>query len=120
MQEGKWESTMQMTMEGMQFSIPSFKTTQCVTKEDLVPKTSEKEENCKRINYKVVGNTVVWKVECVDKGTKTESEGEITYSGSSYKGTMRGKITEKGGETRNFSMKLAGRRIGECKKNRSH
>lgn len=120
MQDGEWEYTMEMKMEGMEkmpFQMPPTKTTQCITKDDLVPESSEeKDSNCKRISYKVVGNTVKWKAICVEKDMKSESEGEITYSGSSYKGTMHTKTTEKNGETRNILVKLTGRRIGECKK----
>lgn len=122
MQEGEWEYTMEMKMEGMEempFQMPPTKMRECITKDDLVPEasTSEKdEEKCKRIGYKVVGNTVKWKVVCAEEDMKSESEGEITYSGNSYKGTMHTKTTEKNGEVRNILIKLTGRRIGECKK----
>lgn len=101
----------------MTFSIPPVKTTQCLTKKDLVPSTSEKgkEKKCKNIYARVTGNTVAFKTECVDEGVKSVSEGKITYSGSSYSGTVNIETTEKGEEPMTSSAKFTGRRIGKCK-----
>ncbi|MEW6103814.1 MAG: DUF3617 domain-containing protein [bacterium] len=121
MQEGLWETTMEITVEGMPFQMPPQKMTQCITKEDLIPKTSEKEEeeNCKIIEQKIIGNKVTWKAVCVDKEGKVEIEGEITYSGTTFKGTIRMKGPGERGETINSITKLTGRRIGDCPKTTS-
>ena len=50
----------------------------------------------------------------MDKEATMEGEGEVTYSGSSYKGTMAMKMIEKSGKAQNMKMNLSGRRIGEC------
>jgi hypothetical protein len=113
MAEGKWEVTSEVTMEGMPFQIPPTKTTQCITKENAVP-TGEKDRNCKVLSQSMKGNTVTWKVRCEEKEGTTEGEGEITYSGASYKGTMQARMTEKGGKTQTVKMKLSGKRIGDC------
>ncbi len=112
--EGKWETTMEMKMEGMNFPIPPVKATQCITKDDLVPKEKEKEDKCKVKNQKITGNTVTWSMECEDRGTKTESQGEITYTGEGYHGTMRMKSTDKSGQTMVATGKMTGRRVGPC------
>jgi hypothetical protein len=116
-QEGEWETTVNMKMEGMAFSIPPVTTKQCVTKDNLVPNVSPqgKKDTCTNKDQKVSGNKVTWSGTCVDKGQKSEYEGEITYSGSSYQGTMNFKITEKSGETMSMAATMTGRRIGECK-----
>jgi len=113
-QEGEWESTMEMKMEGLSFAIPPVTTKHCITKEDVVPKASEKDDKCKIKDQKIVGNKVTWSVECLDKGEKTESQGEITYSGNSYKGTMKTRMTDKAGKTMVSTANMTGRRIGEC------
>ena len=113
-QEGEWESTMEMKMEGLPFPIPPVTTKHCVTKENVVPKASEKDEKCKVKDQRIVGNKVTWSVECIDKDGKTESQGEITYSGNSYKGTMKTRMTDKGGQTMVSTGTMTGRRIGEC------
>ena len=117
MKEGKWEHTIELKMEGMPGmpAMPPFTTTQCMTKKDLVPQTSEKEANCKVLEQKITGNKVVWKAKCIEKDSVIESEGDITYSGTAYSGTQKTKITEKSGQVMNSTAKMKGRRIGDCK-----
>jgi hypothetical protein len=113
-QEGEWESTVEMKMEGLPFAIPPVTTKHCVTKENVVPKASEKDDRCKTKDQKIVGNKVTWSVECMDKDGKSESEGGITCSGNSYKGTMKTRMTDKTGKTMVSTGTMTGRRIGEC------
>lgn len=116
MKEGMWEHTIEVKMEGMP-GVPAMPLTrtQCMTKKDLVPKSSENEGNCKVLEQKITGNQVVWKARCVEKDSVIESEGNITYSGTTYSGSQKTKITEKGGQTMTSTAKMKGRRIGECK-----
>jgi hypothetical protein len=46
MQEGIWEATIEIKMEGMPFPMPpvTSKVTQCITKKDLVPGTADKDQ----------------------------------------------------------------------------
>ncbi|MBI5026694.1 MAG: DUF3617 family protein [Nitrospirae bacterium] len=119
MKEGKWEHTMEMKMEGMPMEIPMMPitTTECLSQKDIVPQTAqkEKEQNCKILDQKITGNKVIWKVKCVEKGSVTEGEGEITYSGTTYAGTLKTKITDKSGQVMRSTTKMKGRRIGDCK-----
>ena len=118
MQEGQWEHTMEIKMEGLPVEKPSmpFTTTQCLTQKDMVPKTSKKEQNCEVKDQKITGDKVSWKVKCVEKEAVTESEGEITYSGSAYTGTMKTKTIDKSGRAMNSTTKMKGRRVGDCPK----
>lgn len=117
MQEGEWEFTTEMTMEGMPFSIPPTKDRQCLTKKDLVPKGEEdKDRNCVVKDQQVSGNTVKWTVICKDKDGTSEGKGTITYSGSNYKGTMKMTQTDKRGNAETMTMKLSGRYLGPCSK----
>lgn len=121
MQEGNWEITMEMKMDmpGMPFQMPpmTFTHTQCLTKEEIVPNTAKKDERCIIKDQKIIGNTVKWKVVCDDKASKTEGDGEITYSGTSFKGNIITKIIDKqSGQVTNSTTKMTGRRTGECKK----
>jgi len=112
--EGEWESSteMSMTMGAMSMPPTITKSTYCLTREDLVPKT-EKDKDCRILNQKVVGNTLSWRMEC----KKAEGEGEVTYRGSTYKGSFRMKMVEDG-QTMNMNMKLAGKHLGPCPKAR--
>ncbi len=115
MNEGKWEHTMEMKMEGMPgVPVMPFTSTQCMTQKDLVPKSSDKDANCTILEQRITGNKVVWKVKCIEKGSVSEGEGEITYSGTTYTGTQRIRITDKSGQVMNTTMKMKGRRIGDC------
>lgn len=112
--EGKWEVTTEVVMEGMPFKMPATKTTQCITKENMVPKNSGKSSNCKVLDQRVSGSKVSWRVKCVDSHGTTDGEGEITYSGDTYKGSMNTKMTDKDGKTQSMKAKYTGRRIGDC------
>jgi len=116
MKEGMWEHTMEVKMEGMS-GVPAmpFTTKQCMTKKDLVPQSSENKENCKILEQKITGNKVVWKAKCTEKDSVIESEGDVTYNGTTYSGSQKTKITEKGGQVMTSTAKMKGRRIGDCK-----
>ena len=112
--EGQWEVTSETSMTMGTMSMPPMagKSTYCVTREDLVPKT-EKEKDCKVVKQKVVGNTVSWRIEC----KKGEGEGEITYKGSTYKGSFRMKTVEDG-QAMTMNSKMSGKYLGPCPKGR--
>ncbi len=123
MKEGNWETTIEFKMDipGMPAEMMKpmkFTHTNCLTKKDMVPNTAQKDQTCMMKDQKMIGNKVSWKVECEDKEAKTEGQGEITYSGTSYKGTMKAKMIqkEKGAQPMTVDYKLAGRWLGDCPK----
>jgi hypothetical protein len=117
MREGLWEITMQMQMPDMPVAMPPMKMTQCITAEDLknpgraLPKGPPDEAaKCEINSYKVDGNKVTWKLTCKDPDPVT-GEGEMTASADQYEGRM--KMSAAGNE---FTMKISGKRVGDCKK----
>lgn len=114
MQEGNWEVTMKMEMQGMPFAMPPMKHNQCMTKQDLVPSTKEKDDSCVVKEQKVSGNTVSWRVVCKDRDGTTEGDGKITYAGKSYNGVMNAKMTDKSGEVTSVKYQIQGRHTGPC------
>ena len=115
MQEGKWEITMAMKVEGVPFPMPPVKYTQCFTKEDVkdgnktLPTGSDKKkDNCQVTDVNASSNSATWKMVCKDG---TTGNGEITYKGSSYTSTMT-LMTKDGGKTVN---NIKANRIGDCK-----
>ncbi len=118
MQEGNWETTVEMKIEGLPFPMPpmTYKNTECLTKKDMVPNTAGKDQTCEVKDQKITSNKVTWKVYCKDKQGVTEGDGEITYAGASYRGSMRMKTKDKGGETMVSNIKLMGKRLGACAK----
>lgn len=114
MNEGEWETTMEMKMEGMPYAIPPVKRRQCFTKDNLIPSQKEENKNCKIKNQQVVGNKVTWAVECVERGSTYESHGAITFNGDGYKGNITITSKDESGKTMVSTGVLSGRRIGEC------
>lgn len=115
MQEGKWELTMAMQVEGVPFPMPPIKYTQCFTKEDVkdgnktLPTGSDKKkDNCKVEDVKASSNSTTWKMVCKDG---TTGSGQITYKGSSYTSTMT-LVAKNGGKTVN---NIKAKRLGDCK-----
>jgi hypothetical protein len=116
---GRWEVTMQMQMAGSPIQMPEMKSTRCVTPEDAkdpsrsLPSGPEgrggAKSDCKMADYKVSGNTAAWKMVCTQPQAMT-STGEMTFTDDSYNGTM--KMDSPQGA---MTMKLAGKRIGDCK-----
>jgi len=91
---------------------------QCITKNDLVPKTANEDQKCDIKERKISGNKVSWKMVCVDKNGTMEGQGEITYTGNSYQGMVKTRTTTNNNpkETMKSTMKMKGRRMGACPK----
>jgi hypothetical protein len=109
---GKWQTTMEMSMEGMPMKMPPVTTTHCITKEQAesadsaVPK-AQKESGCSITDVKVDGSTVTWKMTCEKQ--QMSGTGSVTYSADSY----TGKMDMKAGE-REMHMKYSGKYLGAC------
>ena len=116
MQPGRWQRTTQMEMPGMPFQMPPTTSTEC-----LSPAKLQKDPNsflpsgppnsgaaCKTSDVKTVGRTVSWKMECTGQQAMT-AEGEMTFMGDSYAGTLKAKMAQG-----DMAMKLSGKRIGDC------
>lgn len=113
LEEGLWEITTEVDMPGMPMKIPPMVYRQCLTKEEMVPKQGPgDQEICNYSSPKTKGDTVSWSVECQSPGGKTRSDGEITYRGTSFDGTLTMSMT--GVIEMSGSNRLSGRRIGDC------
>ena len=112
MQEGMWEITSRMEMPGMPMQMPPMKHTQCLTKKDLVPQSSQPGQECKITHTKVTGNTVTWTMQCKGQGGDMKGTGKITYSGNSFKGTIKMTMAQSNME---MTSHISGHRIGDCK-----
>lgn len=122
MQVGEWENGVEMKMDvpGLPFPMPAikFKTKKCLTEKDMVPNTSKENQRCEVKNQQVSGNKVTWQTVCTDKDGTTEGEGEITYSGDSYQGTVHARMIPKKPNSQPVKVdyKLNGRYLGACRK----
>jgi len=97
-------------MPGM--DMPPMTQTQCLSKEDCIPKGSAYQgEKCKIEDINITGNTVTWSHECESEGGKIKGTGTVTYSGNSFKGTMMMLLPH---VNLNITTEMDGRRIGDC------
>ncbi|HEX7706009.1 MAG TPA: DUF3617 family protein [Thermoanaerobaculia bacterium] len=110
---GKWQVKMEMEMPGMPVKVPPMTIDICLTEEDLkdpeksLPK--DPKSDCKVNDYKIDGNTVSWKMECPKE--KVKGEGKITFTDTTYNGTMSMQMGEQAMKT-----KYSGKWMGACTK----
>lgn len=107
---GKWEITSNMEMTGG-MTMPSYTSTQCMTKDKIVPQNTQQGQECVVSETKTSGNTITWTMECKGPQGDMKGVGKITYAGDTFEGEM----------TMNMPManmqivnKMNGRRIGDC------
>lgn len=110
---GKWQIKMETEMPGMPMKLPAITMEHCVTEQDLSdPQKSvpnDPKSKCKATQYTVKGNTVSWTVDCPEQ--KVSGTGEITYSDSTFDGTMKMKM-----DKQEMTTKYSGKWLGACTK----
>lgn len=128
--DGNWEVTVEMQMPNMPAGIgmPPMKSTQCVTKEDAndpnkaVPRGPQRggpPSDCKVSDYKVDGNKVSYKMACTGAQPMTGTA-EFVYGADTYNGTVVVNMSmERGGPSMPMTMKYAGKRLGDCTKEKA-
>ena len=112
--EGLWEITSQVELKGMPESTPPNTVRQCITKNDPVPRSKDKNYDCKTIAHKISGNTVIYNVECKGKEGVMETSGTTTYSDNSMKGTSTIKVKMKGQPEIQMVSNIKGKYLGKC------
>ena len=109
MQEGKWEITNTMEMQGMPAGMVKPHTfTTCLSQKDYVPKDTE-QKDCSMKEMKIDGNTVNWEVVCKDSSGK----GRVTYAGNTFDGEIE-MMMKDGAKEMNAKMTMKGKHIGPC------
>jgi hypothetical protein len=109
MEEGMWEITTKVKMQGMEIPPQTF--SQCITKKDMVPQNNDPNQqgNCTVSDVQTKGNTVSWTVVCKTEGGEMKGKGKITYQGDSFKGEstseMMGMV---------IVTEMSGKRTGPC------
>jgi len=109
----QWEVTTSVEMTGMPFQVPPTTTKICVppgeqSKQKMVPA----DKNCKVSNFKSTGNTSSFHIECTGPQAMS-GDGQITYSGNSYKGSLKA-YTKMDGQRMDMNLAYAGRKTGPC------
>lgn len=120
MKPGEWSITSKTKIEGMPMTPPPTTFKQCLTEEDLVPKSDSGKQgqstSCEVTDQKISGNTVTWSIECNDpQAGKMTGSGSMTYAGTTFTGKTTMTMTM-GGQTMKVHTALSGKWLGDCKK----
>jgi hypothetical protein len=104
-----WETTSQMSMEGVPFKMPANTAKVCSSREwKEPPGSSDRSRNCKNLNMRTVDNKVTWDVQCT--GPTMTGTGEIFREGTdAFSGVIKLMSTDG-----NMTIQLKGRRLGDC------
>jgi hypothetical protein len=107
-----WEVTSQMSMEAIPMPLPAQKVKVCSPKVWTEPPGgADERRKCTNSDFKLDGAKATWKVTCAGPPAMT-GDGEITrVSADEWSGAI--KFTSSDGV---MTVKLAGRRLGDCAK----
>ena len=107
-----WDVTVKMEMPGMPMAMPAQTYRSCVAKNGNDDAYVPKQDNCKVVESKRVGNKQTFKTICTGKDPM-EMTGEITYGSGIYDGRtkMKGRME---GEAVEMTQTFSGKRIGDC------
>lgn len=95
------------------FALPPMVYSQCLSREDLIPRkvNENDDQKCDVVESKVNGDAVSWTVVCDTPQGKSTSKGSVTYKGESFEGEI---IIEAGENTPAMTQSMSGKRVGSC------
>jgi len=107
-----YEVTVRMEMVGMPMQMPAMTQRSCVKKGASDADTVPHQDNCNVTNARRDGNKVTFSMVCTGRDAMT-GNGEMTYAGDGYAGTIRfkGKME---GQDMEMTQAITGRRVGAC------
>jgi len=106
-----WETTSQMSMEGMPMMMPARTMKVCAKADWSEPPGASGEQGCTSSAFEQVDNTVTWTSTCAAP-MEMAGRGEITFEDDNAQ-AYTGKI-EYSGDQGLVSIKLTGHVIGTC------
>lgn len=106
---GMWEITTKWEVPGMPMEMPAVTFTQCLNRENMVPRPGGEGSGCTITHAEAQGSSVAWDVECTGSGQNAKGKGKVTYMNDSFTGGMT--LESEGVTTTHY---LSGRRIGDC------
>lgn len=107
LKEGLWEIT--LTLEMPRAPMPPQKFTQCLTRENAIPRPPQEMHDCSPRKIQVQGNKVVWEWDCRTGEGPVSLAGEIVYQGEKMNGWL--KVRQGGLEVK---QRLSGVWLDKC------
>jgi Protein of unknown function (DUF3617) len=113
---GQYEMTVELNMPGGQKMAP-IKQTDCITADDLKDFTKAFQDpdfakTCKVSGYTATASKVTFNTDCTEDGQRMTGKTEMNFTSESFTGLT----TTKDGDGNVITMKMSGKRIGECPK----
>lgn len=131
--EGKWEYTSEMNVPGMP-QVPKLPDniklppgvqmpkmgpngmlhtfTQCVAKEDWIPREQQGAKQCKLTRQERSGDTLKWESICSTPRGQVTGQGVATYKDTTMNATIKMTAADMDGLT--ITQKISGRYLGPC------
>ncbi len=110
--EGEWKITVSFDLPGLPMKMPPNTYTQCIRKDQPVPKSEKPNQTCEIKDIRTQGDTVTWAVDCTNRGGKMTGKGKITYKDDKMEGRMTMKMEGQGVD---MVSHYQGVRIGDCR-----
>ncbi len=107
--EGMWEITVDLEIQGMPMKMPPSTYTQCLKKDQAIPNDEKPGQECVTKDVTTKGDTVTWMMACTNPGGQMTGKGMVTY----HKDKMEGSMTLEG-QGMQMVNHFKGRRIGAC------
>lgn len=116
LEEGYWETMVNIGIEGGILPLPAIKSGKCVTRQDPLPNSVESSSmHCRVFDKAIAGNDVSWRIECADDKGKMEGQGKITYAGNKFSGRMDVLVTQiEGDRHAKLEYVMKGERVRAC------
>ena len=107
-----YEVTVKMEMPGMPMQMPAMTQRSCVKKGASDAESVPHQDNCKVTDARRANNKLTFTMVCTGRDAMT-GNGEFTYAGDGYSGTIRlkGKME---GQDMEMMQSIAGKRVGGC------
>ena len=115
LQEGYWETTVTIGIQGGLLPVPAIKSAKCITREDPLPNSVESSKmHCRVFDKSIAASDVSWRIECGDEKGKMEGQGKITYAGDRFNGKMEVHVTQFEDDRHATLEYMKGERVHAC------
>jgi len=110
---GEWEITLGSPSNDNEEIQPS-RWQECLTRNAPIPQPDPKQfQKCKIKKQEFSDNTARWHVVCFKGGNKIKGEGDITFHGDNFTGSIKSLAADNNTDA-SSAMPLAGHRVGPC------
>ncbi|MEW9897268.1 DUF3617 family protein [Chitinivorax sp. PXF-14] len=123
LQEGQWQITTRMQMEGMPANMPPHTLSMCLNKDDIargdktLPQAprDKGQQHCEFAERSMNSAKLHYKMVCTGDHRATMT-GDIHYESTRYDGKSRMEMVDRKGKTTVMTQEFSAQRLGDCRK----